>query len=110
MAFGLDATHQVRTNPARMAAIASIGNDRARTAVELLAFSEACELQWAKRAGAVMHERAIKTLMDCKWEYFAGRIFVQRLVFLVLFLLLEALGDAQLEMCRGCLYTPTVHV
>ncbi len=65
VAFGLDATHQVRTNPARMAAIASVGNDKARTAIELLAFSETCELQWAKRAGAVMHDSSpIAWLID----------------------------------------------
>ncbi len=65
VAFGLDATHQVRTNPSRMAAIASVGNDKARTAVDLLEFSERCELQWANRAGAVMHDSSpIAWLID----------------------------------------------
>jgi purine nucleosidase len=65
VAFGLDATHQVRTNPARMAAIASVGNDKARTVIELLTFSERCELEFAKRAGAVMHDSSpIAWLID----------------------------------------------
>ncbi len=56
VAFGLDVTHQVRTNPARMAAIASVGAERSAAAAELLAFSQAVELELAQQDGAPMHD------------------------------------------------------
>lgn len=65
VAFGLDATHQVRTNPDRMAAIASVGTAKARAAVELLTFSQRVELDLAKRIGAPMHDSSpIAWLID----------------------------------------------
>jgi purine nucleosidase len=65
VAFGLDATHQVRTNPDRLAAIASIGTDKARAAVDLLTFSQRVELEFANRVGAPMHDSSpIAWLVD----------------------------------------------
>lgn len=65
VAFGLDATHQVRTNPSRMAAIASVGTARSKTAIELLTFSETVELELAKRVGAPMHDSSpVACLID----------------------------------------------
>ncbi len=56
VAFGLDATHQVRSNPQRMAAIAALGTPAAKAAVELLEFSVSVELTLANRIGAPMHD------------------------------------------------------
>ena len=56
VAFGLDVTHQVRTNPDRLAAIASIDNARSAAAVELLTFSQTVERDLANRVGAPMHD------------------------------------------------------
>lgn len=59
VAIGLDATHQVRTTPARMAALAALSSAPARAAVELLRFSEDVERRLAACEGAPLHDPAI---------------------------------------------------
>lgn len=58
VALGLDVTHKVRTNPARMDALARLGSKRAKAAVDLLKFGEAVELKHAKRVGSPMHDQS----------------------------------------------------
>lgn len=55
--FGLDVTHQVRTNPARMARLAALTTARAKAAVDLLRFGERVERDLAKRDGAPLHDQ-----------------------------------------------------
>ncbi len=59
VALGLDATHQVRTNPTRMAKLAAIANPRARAAHDLLRFSAGVERHLAGRDGAPLHDPAV---------------------------------------------------
>ncbi|MBN8607513.1 MAG: nucleoside hydrolase [Caulobacterales bacterium] len=58
VALGLDVTHKVRTNPARMHALAKLGSKRAKAAVDLLRFGETVELKHAKRTGSPMHDQS----------------------------------------------------
>jgi len=57
--LGLDATHQVRTDPARMARLAKLNTSRAQTAWKLLHFSEQVERDLAQRTGAPLHDPAV---------------------------------------------------
>ncbi len=56
VALGLDATHQVRSTPARIARIRALGTVAARAAADLLQFS--AELEWnvATGEGAPLHD------------------------------------------------------
>lgn len=58
IAFGLDVTHQVRTNPARMARLAALKSRQAQAAHALLRFGERVELDLAKREGAPLHDQS----------------------------------------------------
>lgn len=59
VALGLDATHQVRTNPARMARLEALTSTRARVACRLLSFGEHVERTLAHREGAPLHDPAV---------------------------------------------------
>jgi purine nucleosidase len=56
VAFGLDATHQVRTTPERMQRLRALKSQRAHAAVELLTFGERVERDLAGRIGAPLHD------------------------------------------------------
>ena len=56
VAIGLDATHQVRTTPARIARIRDLGSPQARAAARLLEFSAALEWNAATGQGAPLHD------------------------------------------------------
>lgn len=58
VAFGLDVTHQVRTNPARLARLAALKSRQAQAAHALLRFGERVELELAKREGAPLHDQS----------------------------------------------------
>jgi len=58
VALGLDVTHQIRTNPARMQRLRKLGSPQARAMVELLTFGEKVELELAGREGAPLHDPA----------------------------------------------------
>jgi purine nucleosidase len=55
-AIGLDATHQVRTTPARIQALERLDSRAAKAAAELLKFSEHVERMLAGREGAPLHD------------------------------------------------------
>ncbi len=57
--LGLDATHQVRTNPERMARLAALTSARARAVCQLLRFGEHVERSLAQREGAPLHDPAV---------------------------------------------------
>ena len=59
IALGLDVTHKIRTNPARMQRLAALGSARARAAVELMRFGEKVERELAGREGAPLHDPAV---------------------------------------------------
>ncbi|UPT64660.1 MAG: nucleoside hydrolase [Hyphomonadaceae bacterium JAD_PAG50586_4] len=59
VALGLDATHQVRTDPARMARLEALNSVRARAACQLLRFGERVERTLAQREGAPLHDPAV---------------------------------------------------
>ncbi len=59
VALGLDATHQVRTDPARMARLEALNSVRARAACQLLRFGEHVERTLAQREGAPLHDPAV---------------------------------------------------
>ncbi|MBY0565443.1 MAG: nucleoside hydrolase [Hyphomonadaceae bacterium] len=59
IAIGLDATHQVRTTPARMARLEALDSARARAASRLLRFGEHVERTLAHCEGAPLHDPAI---------------------------------------------------
>ena len=54
--LGLDATHQVRTTPERLAAIAALGTPAARAATELLAFSVEVERRLVGPEAPPLHD------------------------------------------------------
>lgn len=54
--FGLDATYQVLSTPERIAALAQIDTEAARTAVALMRFSNGLEVDPSRRAGAPLHD------------------------------------------------------
>jgi purine nucleosidase len=56
VAFGLDATHQVRSTPARIARLRALGSAAARAAADLLEFSAALEWNVATGRGAPLHD------------------------------------------------------
>lgn len=56
VALGLDATHQVRSTPARIAKIRALGSAQARAAADLLEFSAALEWNAATGQGAPLHD------------------------------------------------------
>lgn len=56
VALGLDATHQVRSTPARIAKIRALGSPQARAAADLLEFSAALEWNAATGQGAPLHD------------------------------------------------------
>lgn len=56
VAFGLDATHQVRATPDRVAAIRAIGSPAARAAADLLEFSNALPANGPREQGAPLHD------------------------------------------------------
>lgn len=55
-AFGLDATHQVRATPARTAAIAARGTPAARTAAQLIEFSNSLPANGPRAQGSPLHD------------------------------------------------------
>lgn len=55
-AFGLDATHQVRATPSRTAAISAIGSSLARTAAQLIEFSNALPANGPRAQGSPLHD------------------------------------------------------
>jgi len=57
--LGLDATHQVRTSPARMARLEALDNPRARAVCSLLRFGEGVERALAGREGAPLHDPSV---------------------------------------------------
>lgn len=57
--LGLDATHQVRTSPARMARLEALNNSRARAVSSLLRFGEGVERELAGREGAPLHDPSV---------------------------------------------------
>ena len=57
--LGLDATHQVRTSPPRIARLEALDNDRARTVCSLLRFGERVERNLAGREGAPLHDPSV---------------------------------------------------
>lgn len=57
--LGLDATHQVRTSPARMARLEALNNSRARAVCSLLRFGEGVERELAGREGAPLHDPSV---------------------------------------------------
>jgi purine nucleosidase len=56
VAFGLDATHQVRATPARVEAIRGIGSAPALAVAELLAFSNALPANGPAALGSPLHD------------------------------------------------------
>ncbi len=56
VALGLDATHQVRSTPARIAAIRALGSVAAEAAADLLQFSAQLEWNVATGEGAPLHD------------------------------------------------------
>lgn len=56
VAFGLDATHQVRATPARVASVRAVGSRAARTAADLLEFSNALPANGPREQGAPLHD------------------------------------------------------
>lgn len=54
--FGLDATHQVRSTPARIAAIRAIGTPQAKASADLLEFSAGVERNIPGVDGAPLHD------------------------------------------------------
>jgi purine nucleosidase len=56
VAFGLDATHQVRATEARIAAIEALGSPRAAAAARLLRFSREVERQVVRGLDAPLHD------------------------------------------------------
>lgn len=56
VALGLDATHQVRSTPARIDKIRALGSPQARAAADLLEFSAALEWNAATGQGAPLHD------------------------------------------------------
>ena len=59
VALGLDATHQVRTTPERIARLEALNSPRARAACQLLRFGEHVERTLAHREGAPLHDPAV---------------------------------------------------
>lgn len=59
VAMGLDVTHQVRSDPARTAAVAAIDTPAARACAALLAFSNAIERDIVGGAGAPLHDPCV---------------------------------------------------
>jgi purine nucleosidase len=57
--LGLDATHQVRTSPARMERLELLANPRARAVCNLLRFGERVERDLAGREGAPLHDPSV---------------------------------------------------
>lgn len=57
--FGLDVTHQVRSDPARTAAIAAISTPAAQASADLLAFSNAIERDIVGGSGAPIHDPCV---------------------------------------------------
>jgi purine nucleosidase len=57
--FGLDVTHQVRSDPARTAAIAAIQTPQAQASANLLAFSNAIERDIVGGVGAPIHDPCV---------------------------------------------------
>lgn len=57
--FGLDATHQVRTSPARMARLEALEGRQAQAACNLLRFGEQVERTLAGREGAPLHDQSV---------------------------------------------------
>lgn len=55
-AFGLDATHQVRANPARSAAIAALDSPAGRAAAQLLEFSNSLPGNGPRHSGSPLHD------------------------------------------------------
>lgn len=58
-ALGLDVTHQIRTNPARMARLEALASTRARAACQFLRFGERVEHEHAGEDGAPLHDPAV---------------------------------------------------
>jgi purine nucleosidase len=56
VAVGLDATHQVRATPARVAAVRAVGSRAALAAVDLLEFSNALPANGPREQGAPLHD------------------------------------------------------
>jgi purine nucleosidase len=56
VAFGLDATHQVRATPERVAAIRAVGSPAAQAVAELLGFSNALPANGPAALGAPLHD------------------------------------------------------
>jgi purine nucleosidase len=56
VAFGLDATHQVRATPARVDAVRAVGSRAALAAVDLLGFSNALPANGPREQGAPLHD------------------------------------------------------
>jgi purine nucleosidase len=56
VAFGLDATHQVRATPARVDAVRAVGSRAALAAVDLLEFSNALPANGPREQGAPLHD------------------------------------------------------
>jgi purine nucleosidase len=56
VAFGLDATHQVRATPARVASVRAVGSLAARIAADLLEFSNALPANGPREQGAPLHD------------------------------------------------------
>jgi purine nucleosidase len=59
VAIGLDASHQVRSTAARVAAIRSLGSAVASATAELLEFSNAIEARLGGRDGAPLHDPCV---------------------------------------------------
>lgn len=57
--LGLDATHQVRTSPSRMARLELLNTARARAVCSLLRFGEQVERSLAGREGAPLHDPSV---------------------------------------------------
>lgn len=57
--FGLDATHQVRSSPLRVAALRGLGTVPARHAAALLEFSDGIERSFSTRTGAPLHDPCV---------------------------------------------------
>ena len=56
VAFGLDATHQVRATPSRVAALRAVGSRAALAAADLLEFSNALPANGPREQGAPLHD------------------------------------------------------
>jgi purine nucleosidase len=57
--FGLDATHQVRTSPARMQRLEGLKSPQAQAVCNLLRFGEHVERTLAGREGAPLHDQCV---------------------------------------------------